>query len=1659
MSTFNALNLLPQDESVEGDIYSRELQVEEAFKIYQKALIAFKDRNWELTEKCFEDLFAIGIMVPDKWGLYRASSPILDNLRYLAYRNKGIYLYEFLLDKQDHMESAEVVNGILRVLETLLESLRHGDADNTAMNILLSIFKSFKTKKLQRVTLEHEITKDDMQLVLFGNRRKLIIPQVFEILSRYQSLLSDIKDEVTLNNCPFREQLSRSRISGEENLNDLLTKIYRLKTADERLMKTLDVSEIEIDSLTWESIGAALKSMIPYYKTNNLVGRVSDPYSELQEPIEALEITLKSKPETDLGLRISENNSHTIAVNAEQSPDITGTTTAKAIEITSDINNSGTLPSTPLPDGTSPLGFNEKRTADHMEPRPAQRSSKRFKDKDRDMDENADLLLKRSCEFLEHIKLLFQEANIIDEHEVYNLLRDPRIEATGNQPMIDLYNCITEWNSSYTMTLNNTECLNSKSKAAGEELSELNELLKSNTYDNKGEELVFLNDQPESPIREFIQEINENRHHFHQVRIRFLTVLLSSRSDLNDRIIIKYRWSNELQDAVSWLLMGIELNLYRYIERNPHETNKGFALSIYEILVDKTCDMLAEIRTKTSQGAKVSDLRNRASKLESITTRWYNKLDLLLEGQDKIFLRWSYYCYLQYVTDITDERLGMCLIYINEEFKHNQNIRNLSYPNYRHISSLSPETVQIHSRKLNIIKNITVLDPNSSDVPHDTDKQILQLQEALLTLIDKGHATSSENREMTLFVQSAPFLLQLKLWGILFSFYLTHEDFNNVILVYTNICTTILNRLDSDIHRSQSQEIRRAIILSAIAIIGEISACLVDIIIKNKWKLKGLLFEVTAPIMENTVKLFFLFYTVLYHEAVVAYQGGGIQFFKKAVKSSEKIKKDIINLMTIIVFFYESMISPELKDQKDATTVNLIREFHDLLGIFNFCDFSSGSFLKTSEFILCQYVERTSFEGIRQILWCRYHIQIAGEDNTLALHNTVPVEIDRVISLPLGSFLLKYQFHNQNPFFSHGKMATKQVLDSIVDKIGDLSKTNNHVIQRNMFTMEAYMSSSCTMSTFRKALEGSIYLSMTRPNDEYQETVDAGIYYVPSIQALNFFTTRKKQMQARPSELDSVILMLKNDIIYYTGRFESWYLLGKCYSYIVEDDLIWTSDKLATTERKSTIALHQRKAIMCYLMSINLFSKNTTKDIQDYKIIQKCFRELSDELISAYRKPMEGLCFVKPTKTPIWILNQECADPKQLKLLKTTRSISSFNVEQAMLACLHESFLLNEKYNDNPRKNSWAIAYKISRSLFKASRTENIALMIDFAIRGCNDSVQAYSNKEPVIEAFYWLINLNYKLVKNNMLNTSTALSNISKGNMLFGKSIEFWEIDTTVAVDYQKKIFYKKVIELNRVLLTCDKKKWQHRPQYRIAKILYDDFESITDARIEMDKLISVRTMNKNLVNIWKPDSERPGKHFVYTYQYSMFYIKLLYELDEYNTIGLAIKKLRRFASGMAYNNEAIDKAIVMYIDCIKKCLHIDDRLYLDHYFPKLDLENFGLINDYLTKNFDSENYTKEELDTMKTVYQLKKGTNGIYFDAICISLYLKIFYIPTAEKIPNAKLSIGTSNGNSAGCFESIKVEENTDSTPKQNPSKKKVSKKHIFDKIRLLAERIKD
>jgi hypothetical protein len=123
-------------------------------------------------------------------------------------------------------------------------------------------------------------------------------------------------------------------------------------------------------------------------------------------------------------------------------------------------------------------------------------------------------------------------------------------------------------------------------------------------------------------------------------------------------------------------------------------------------------------------------------------------------------------------------------------------------------------------------------------------------------------------------------------------------------------------------------------------------------------------------------------------------------------------------------------------------------------------------------------------------------------------------------------------------------------------------------------------------------------------------------------------------------------------------------------------------------------------------------------------------------------------------------------------------------------------------------------------------------------------------------------------------------------------------------------------ILDVLKNLKSADKSNWHHRiiarvrylyvlvsttmqAQYtnlfKAAHVLYDDQNDATaaaSAKNEMMPQIFTKTMT---LQVWRPEFERPGRHFIYTTRYVYFFVSLLDQISDRASLDQLLRRVRK--------------------------------------------------------------------------------------------------------------------------------------------------------------------
>ncbi|KAL9595062.1 MAG: hypothetical protein Q9179_005136 [Wetmoreana sp. 5 TL-2023] len=130
-------------------------------------------------------------------------------------------------------------------------------------------------------------------------------------------------------------------------------------------------------------------------------------------------------------------------------------------------------------------------------------------------------------------------------------------------------------------------------------------------------------------------------------------------------------------------------------------------------------------------------------------------------------------------------------------------------------------------------------------------------------------------------------------------------------------------------------------------------------------------------------------------------------------------------------------------------------------------------------------------------------------------------------------------------------------------------------------------------------------------------------------------------------------------------------------------------------------------------------------------------------------------------------------------------------------------------------------------------------------------------------------------------------------------------------------------ILHVLKVLRSADKANWHHRMVLRSARTIYEgspnDHMATLGAKSELTQQIFTKTMT---IQVWKPEHERTGRHFVYTQRYVRFFLRLLFELKDRAGIEALGRQIRKkpgkfFKHGILWHETCMTHLMLLRSQC----------------------------------------------------------------------------------------------------------------------------------------------
>lgn len=683
---------------------------------------------------------------------------------------------------------------------------------------------------------------------------------------------------------------------------------------------------------------------------------------------------------------------------------------------------------------------------------------------------------------------------------------------------------------------------------------------------------------------------------------------------------------------------------------------------------------------------------------------------------------------------------------------------------------------------------------------------------------------------------------------------------------------------------------------------------------------------------------------------------------------------------------------PEKFPSPAEDRLEYLRSVHYALGLRTLCSRANGALLKLErdELLELSDLENTDVE-LCQVLFDLYGIKCFINPADLVEHGCSSVDsMTRGRATKILGFIMSQAA--KIPMKDIPKTELKNSIDKVHGWLGKPRYTED--LQLNGRIVRAFLRGPVNPLDLFSSIRGTLELSVKSIPESEALIHSKGWFALMGNISLSKFRSQKRLQPGPTEDLNFAIAFYLQDLEYSTERWESWYHLGQCYDLQLDEGISWTAEKVNTYSLD--IQQQQRGAIHCYSMAVAAVLRNTNAASENKAKVADLFADFANRIYSSSREPLLMRAFMFRDIEEKYYSGREMYKmaPFQPLRMYTAWKFASTLFQQSIA-----------RVSDN-----WLTHFMLGKCFWKmytadeSIRVDRKAPTMHEVLDCFRQAIEASPNKkgkEPILEPHYKLVSVVHKLVQRKDLDVHQA-SEILHATP-YASRIE--------APDEAEK-WSEYVLKILRELRSADKSNWHHRMTFRAAAIIYDDSDrdllGAMGSKHELTQQMFTKTMQ---MQVWKPENERPGRHFVYTSRYLRFFVGILVQTKDRQNLEALVRRLRRKPHEFFDHTKLWQETCLAYLKLLRQAGQVPEG-YEDHVFKSMNHEDFSTKSAKLEAWCHAPTTQSTTLEILRDVIELKKLNNGLMkptlIDDLLCDTYAKLYedaspLLDAAPGIPN--------------------------------------------------------
>ncbi|ORY98057.1 hypothetical protein BCR43DRAFT_490797 [Syncephalastrum racemosum] len=574
---------------------------------------------------------------------------------------------------------------------------------------------------------------------------------------------------------------------------------------------------------------------------------------------------------------------------------------------------------------------------------------------------------------------------------------------------------------------------------------------------------------------------------------------------------------------------------------------------------------------------------------------------------------------------------------------------------------------------------------------------------------------------------------------------------------------------------------------------------------------------------------------------------------------SNTTRNSAFNTIVAHAWTLMTQLGAHVIDLKGNELPELLSSLHDDLGEREICGTSKGILLKEILRFLTRSNAVQHRRGIYQCYHCLYGVHLAAESDYIEEHNANHERLNKKAAESLFDLVLDHvieRLAQSTPL----RQDLKDIIDMVSNLFGPLPNLDGIVTNRKMikdYLSKPIMPNRTVSEIFKHA---AMYTRSVQ--DKKISSVYRNIFWIQGKSLrLQIKNRTKPNSEKTLNDLDDAMNLFTNHLILNPDDAKAWYELGLSSMQVAEEELQWSATNILS-QRTRIIACQKRAyhalCRACHLIKIHPFPVN----------MHDMFATLGHLIYSMACPPMKMIAFT--SRQPMLCMNAQ----KQLVDVMPKPVTAEFAYRMALSMF---SVAIKQKQSS---PDIWRSFYMIGKCSKKLNRPPEEVLMwyrkaIDFAKSKAGQG----SVNDRLFPPTYKLCSTLANYLKNRKIDSKTVIRLLGDGKPAEGEHQD--------GFDY--------ILQHLGQIKQEDKGKWHHRPIYHYAWLLYHIYNDANRAKAELMQLFALKSTTRSHINIWKPEYERPGKHFEYVHKYTLFLIELAEATSDLDTLKLLKDKLPR--------------------------------------------------------------------------------------------------------------------------------------------------------------------